>query len=179
MILLTAISIAHKSNIVIYDILFLFTSICLGLYFKSILFGKFKKYLIMAVFASFVLYAFIKLLNYRQTEMFDSVSFSLLSLIITIISFFYFYQTLSNVTEKSLLQSIDFWFVTSLFIYYSGSFIIFLTFYNLTEEVLKNNYTLKDRILLTNLWGVHNMLLFISSLIFNAGSLWIIFRKKP
>jgi hypothetical protein len=91
----------------------------------------------------------------------------------------FMHQILANVSEESLSMNFDFWFVSSLLIYNLGAFIIFLTFGYLTRKILPAElYSFENRDLVTAVWGVHNVLLFLSSLLTLASAVWISFHKK-
>jgi hypothetical protein len=93
--------------------------------------------------------------------------------------FMYIHELLANVSEHPLLFSFDFWFVSAQIIYYLGSFIIFLSFNYLTKKILPTElYSHENRAILTKLWGVHNVLLFLGSLLTTGGAAWISSRKK-
>ena len=111
--------------------------------------------------------------------LFDSLGQVILSIAVVIMAFMFMHQVLTNVTEESLWLNFDFWFVSAQFMYHLGTFFIFLTFQDLTTKIMSSNLYSKDnRILLTQLWGVHNVLLFLSALLISASIVWISFRRK-
>lgn len=103
---------------------------------------------------------------------FDSIGYALLSISVAIICFLYFYQLLKNVNEYRIWDDDSFWIASALLLYYLGSFFIFL-FFNMLESATET-----DAHWMTILWGVHNVLLFISSIIILASSIWIPSRNK-
>lgn len=175
----TLLGIEGKTNIEIYNLLCLLTSVGLGVYFFHTLNRRWKK----AVVVFFCLaqagyYVSFNLVQAREPT-FDSVGYVLLSTGIIIMSFMYMHQVLTNVTEDPLSMNFDFWFVCSQMIYHLGAFAIFLTFDYLTRKIMpQETYSMENRILLTNLWRVHNLLLFLTALITATGIVWIAYRRK-
>lgn len=115
----------------------------------------------------------------RNESVFDSMGNVILSTGMVIMVFMFLYQILTNITEESLSANFDFWFVSAQLVYFLGSFIIFLTFSYFTRKILPVElYSNENRDVLTKLWGVHNVLLFLSSLLTLGSVAWITFRKK-
>jgi len=166
------------SNIFTYNLVLLPLSIiAFHLYFMQIFRGKIKqacvKVLFLANVAVFIFTTFFS----NQAVYFNSIGFSSLGLSVTVCCFLFFHERLSNVSEANIYDSIDFWVICGLFIAYSGSFIVFLTYHYLTLRIMSNP-TLKERQLLTILWGVPNIFLFINSLISLSGYIWVLYRRK-
>lgn len=82
---------------------------------------------------------------------FNSMGFSLASLIIVILCFKYYYFLLKNPQLDSFFNSNVFWITTGLFTYYVCNFIIFSTFGYMTKIAPHAGY----------LWRFHNVVLFI------------------
>lgn len=179
MIRSTLLGIVGESNIEIYSLLGLLTSIGFGVYFYHTLTIRWKK-------SAVVLFCLVEAVYYVSTNVvqtpepvFDSLGYVLLSTGIVLMSFMYMHQVLTNVTDDPLSLNFDFWFVCSQMIYYLGAFVIFLTFNYLTKKILPEQaYSMENRGLLTHLWRGHNVLLFLSALINATGVLWIAYRKK-
>lgn len=168
-----------ETNIEIYSLLSVLTFVCLGLYFYYTLFSRWKKF--VTVFFCMVETAYYLADNFifDSPTVFDSTAYVILSVGIVLMAFMYMHQILTNVTEDPLSHNFDFWFVSAQLIYYLGSFFIFLTYGYLTQKILTTNlYSYENRIYLSQLWRVHNVLLFLSSLITSAGIVWISFRRK-
>jgi hypothetical protein len=170
--------IGRTNNIEIHNILCLITFVSLGLYFYYSLTAPWKKKLVV-VFALIGAghYIITKFLN-PSPVMFDSLGQVILSISVLIMVFLFMHQILTNVTEEPLSLNFDFWFVSAQLMYYLAAFFIFLTFQYLTKKVIDNNYSVEDRKLLTELWGVHNVILFLSSIIIATSVVWIYYRKK-
>jgi hypothetical protein len=170
---------ANMSNIVIYDVLCLLTSVSLSLYFFYSLIMPWKKMVTLFLCLTQISHFVLSNVIFKTAPLFDSMGYVILSVCIVIMIFMYLHQILSNVTEESLSLNFDFWFVSSQLIYFLGSFIIFLTFNYLTRKILTTElYLEENRVLLTKLWGVHNVLLFLSSLLTLGSVIWIAFHKK-
>jgi hypothetical protein len=167
------------SNIAYYDILCLLTSICFSIYFFYALKVIWKKIVSIALCATQIVYYILSNVLFKNAPLFDSMGYVILSMGIVIMIFMFLHQTLGHITEESLSLNFDFWFTSSQLIYFLGSFIIFLTFNYLTRKIMPTeNYSPENRILLTRLWGVHNVLLFLSSLLTTSSVVWIASHKK-
>ena len=69
------------------------------------------------------------------------------------------------------------WVFISFLFYYAGSFFIFLTYKILTQKGINTNL-LEERKSLGTLWGIHNIIYFISCLIATFGLLWKKFQAR-
>ena len=166
------------NNIDIYNLLNLITVISFGLYFSTIINSVTERIVIGAVCVVMVIY-FIKTNLLPSSELlFDSTGQVLLSVSILVMVFFFMAQLLHNVNEEPLSMNFDFWFSSAQLTYYLATFFIFLTFRYLTKKVIDGNYLDEDRELLTKLWAVHNVILFLSSSIIAGSTLWIRYRSK-
>ncbi len=168
-----------KTNIEIYSLLCLLTFICMGLYFYYTIFTLWKKRLVILFCAIHTGYYIISIFLFPSPLVFDSTGYIILSTGVVLMAFMYMHQVLTNVTEEPLSLNFDFWFVSSQLVYHLGSFFIFLTYGYLTQKILISDlYSDQNRIYLSQLWRVHNVLLFLSSVIISASVLWIFFRKR-
>lgn len=167
------------SNIVIYDFMFLLTSVSLAVYFYSSLQSAWKKLITVWICFTEVIYYVLNNLVYKASPLFDSTGYAILSTGMVIMIFMFMHQILTNVSDKSLSLNFEFWFVASLMIYFLGSFVIFLTFNYLTRKILPSElYSYENRDLLNAVWGVHNVLLFLGALLTLGSVLWISYHKK-
>ena len=167
------------NNIEIYSILCLLSFTCLGVYFYQSFLLSWKKKLVVAFcLLEGVYFVTVNFLS-PHPLLFDSMGQVILSIAVVIMAFMFMHQVLTNVTEESLWLNFDFWFVSAQFMYHLGAFFIFLTFRNLTNKIMSSDlYSDENRYLLGNLWGVHNVLLFLSALLISASIIWISFRRK-
>lgn len=166
-----------RSSTLYYHIHALFTIWFLGLYFRGLLQSRYQKNTVLALILATTAYMFIKILLFQEVRLFDSIGYSLISAFVVLFVFLYFHQELRNVKDKNILDDINFWLSSGFLIYFLGSFIIFLTYHYFTLQILAT-YTEAERDVLTNLWGLHNCLLFVGALSLLGGSLWIIYRNK-
>jgi hypothetical protein len=114
-----------------------------------------------------------------NNPLFDSVGYVMLSTSNVAMILMFQHQLLKHIEEESLTLNFDFWFTSSQLIYFLGALMIFLTFNYLTRKILPvETYSPENRKLLTQLWGVHNVLLFLSSLLTLGSILWISSHKK-
>jgi hypothetical protein len=149
----------------------------LGIYYRGLFHDARKKMVPVVCIGGISLYLLFKLVVQRQYELFDSIGFSLVSASVVIYIFLYFHQLLSNVTDQNIFQDFNFWLSSGFLIYFLGNFIIFLTYHYFTLQILAT-YTDAERDILTNLWGLHNCLLFVGALSLLGGSLWIVYRRR-
>lgn len=149
----------------------------LGLYFRNLFHGSRKKALALFCIGSISIYFLVNIVIRRQYRLFDSIGFSLVSASVVLYVFLYFQQLLSNVKDQNILQDFNFWLSSGFLIYFLGNFIIFLTYHYFTLQILAT-YTKEERDILTNLWGLHNCLLFAGALSLLGGSLWIVYRRR-
>lgn len=175
----TLLGVKGDANIEIYSLLCLLTAIGLGVYFYYTLATRLKKVMVVAFcLLNAAYYVGYNVLLQRE-QLFDSIGYVVVSTGIIIMTFMFMHQVLTNVNEELLSQNFDFWFVCSQMIYYLGAFAIFLTFNYLTKKILTDEaYSTENRRLLTHLWRVHNILLFLTSLFNATGVLWIAYRRK-
>ena len=175
----TILGMEGKPNIEIYSLLCLLTAMGLGVYFYHTLVTKLKKVVVVV----FCLLAAAYYIGYnilaQREQLFDSIGYVFLSVGIIVMAFMFMHQILTNVNEELLSMNFDFWFVCTQMIYYLGAFAVFLTYNYMTKKILlEQEYSTENRRLLTDLWRVHNVLLFLTSLINAAGILWIAYRRK-
>jgi hypothetical protein len=169
---------AKGSNIFLYNLMCLLSSFSLGAYFFNVLSGKASKALVLLTcLLSSAYYLFANVVQ-EGLQFFDSLAYVLLATSIVVLCLFYVVQLLSNVNEEPLSLNFDFWFVASQLIYFIGAFIIFLSFGYLTKKISVDSNSVSINRTLTWLWGLHNVLLFLSSLLTAGGTLWILSRKK-
>ena len=113
----------------------------------------------------------------QEFHLFDSVGYSIVSFSVVLYVIMYFHQLLSNVTDENLFHDFNFWLGSGYLIYFLGSFIIFLTYHYFTNRILAT-YTQEERQLLTNLWGLHNCLLFSGAGLLLGFILWLGYQRK-
>ncbi len=165
------------SNIMLYNLLALCTVLFIGVYFRKQMHSALKRKLIIGMIFFYVAYVIIKNFFLKEYVLFDSLGYSFVSAIVTVYVFMFFHQVLNNVTEESILTRFDFWLSAGYLINFLGSFIIFLSYYYFTRKILAT-YTTAERELVTALWGVHNVLLFVSALSLLIGSIWLTYRNR-
>jgi hypothetical protein len=166
-------------NNYLYGYLYLVTGICFSLYFFFLYESYPNRWLTLLYGLMVIFYYFFERFFVTGEKLFPSIGFVITSSGIVIMIFIYFFLLITHVNEKSLLLNVDFWFVCSQLVYHLGAFGVFLTYNKLTVDIIATgNYSAENRELLTSLWGAHNILLFIGSLIFWTGVLWIFYQTK-
>lgn len=162
-----------------YSFIYLVTGIGWGLYFWSLLIHQSLKAIGIITIVVIICYFFIVNILLTPPVVFDSLGFVIGSTAIILMIFIYFYQLLASVKEEPLSLNFDFWICCSQFIYHLGAFGIFLTYNHFTTRYISAPYNnSENQELLTYLWGVHNVLLFLASLLTWVGVLWIVYRRK-
>jgi hypothetical protein len=168
-----------SNNITTYNLLQLVTFFTIGIYYHQTILLKWKKRVIAGLCILDIFYYLINNIWLGNNSVFDSIGYVFLSVGVMMMIFLYLHQLLTNVTEEPLSQNFDFWFSASQMIYHLGAFAIFLSFNYLTKKILNSElYSRDNRAVLGWLWGAHNVLLFLSTLITIGGILWISSRKK-
>lgn len=169
---------ARPVNMHIYHLSYLITSLAFAYYFYHVLQIKVGKIVSVATGVIALLYFLVNVVILGE-KLFDSAGYVISSLGITVMVFMYFYQVMKNVTEKPITSDFNFWFISSQLIYHLGAFGVFLTFNSLTKSIMTSElYVKENRIILTSLWGVHNVLLFLGCLLTWFGIIWIFYHKK-
>ncbi len=167
-------------NLTLYSLLSLLSSVGLGTYFYYTFTASWKKGIVIFFIFLQAGYYLIEIFQPEPPKAFDSLGFVILSVGIVVMSFLFMHQILTNVTEEPLSWNFDFWFVSSQFFYYLGSFFIFLTYGYFTEKLISSPEYSKDNLFyIRQLWLGHNVLLFLSALMIAGSLLWISFRRKP
>lgn len=168
-----------KPNIYLYGYMYLLTGVGVSLYFFFLLGSNKKSWLMLLSGLITILYYLYERFLVGGNLLFPSIGYVIVSICIILNVFVYFYELMTHVNEESLLRNFDFWFVCSQLMYHLGAFAIFLTYNKLTLKILPTElYSNENRALLTYLWGGHNILLFVSSLIIWVGVLWIVYKNK-
>ena len=172
------------SNIWTYDLVAFFAAVCIGVYFYFLLNTRAKKRTVVVLVSTYLLYVLTRQLTLQGPRLFDSIGYALLSASVVTYVFMYFHQVLKNVTELNILREFNFWLASGYIIYFAGSFIIFVTYFYLTKQLMESDTVLNapsvraDTHLLTALWGLHNVLLFVGAISLLLSSLWVNYRRK-
>lgn len=164
-------------NTDLYNILYVITTGGIGYYFLSTLTSKTKRACTLIVILIVILYYLIH--NFVGDEkFFDSMGYVISSTGIVVMIFMFIHQMINNVTDEPLSLNFDFWFVCSQLFYCLGSFAVFLTYNYFTLKVLPDlKYEIQD--LLTYLWAIPILLLFLSTLTTGLAVVWISSQRKP
>ena len=173
-VLLTGMALT-KLNTHFYNLLYPVTSVFLSHYFYSLLQTRLKKTVaILAALITLVYYSFN-----IDNPYFDSIGYVMASTGIVVLIFLYLHQVLNHVTEAPLSLNIDFWSVCVQLAYHLGSFAIFLSYNYFTNQYFEQGKSKETGTILTYLWVVHNVLLFLGAVITSVGIAWIYRRKSP
>lgn len=168
----------HFENTFIYNYCLLPCSVLFfSWYFRKNLHSVTNRKIVVLIFFLNILLVIFRVIIYGKLIMFDSIGFASLCLSVLVMCFMFFQQSIKEVSEKPLFAHFNFWIVCSYLIYFSGSFLVLLTYYYLTEKI-SIAYVHKNRYLLTLLWGIPNILLFAGSLFALTGALWTNYHKR-
>jgi len=165
----------NHDNTQIYNLLYPVISLFLSYYFFHLLQSRIKKTIaVLTGLATLLYYAF----NIQEIY-FDSLGYVTASTGIALLIFLYFHQVLNNVNEEPLSLNFDFWYVCTQLVYHLGSFAIFLTYNYFTYRYFEVPERREIGTILTYLWVVHNVLLFLGSIAVSVGVVWIYRRRSP
>lgn len=168
-----------KSNSFQYSCVYLLNCLCWSTFFFQLYNSRFKKKVAVVIGTITTLYFLYKNVILEFDLIFDSLGQAISSIGIVLLIFIYLHQILSVIRSESLTQNFDFWLSSAQLTYHLGAFGIFLTFNHFTSKIFNTpNYSSENRQILSSLWGVHNVLLFLASLLTWIGVVWIIYKKK-
>ncbi|MEO5682864.1 MAG: hypothetical protein ABIQ88_09495 [Chitinophagaceae bacterium] len=155
----------HNNNIFFYKLNAFLSFGIAGLFMLTIL----KKMLAAKAFGLIAAYytvslvvLLIILINESNTS-FNSMSFSLTAFSVCLFCVIYYLNSLANPGDENIIQTSKFWLITAFFVYYGSNFFIFLTFGLLAKYNIKG----------LGLWGIHNVIFFISCCIILIAAKWI------
>lgn len=162
---------AESNNNWVYNIFYFLSNFFLSFYMYKTFTHIKSKIITLSLLLINVTNFFLNDLVFKQ-RLFDSFVTSIFLLSLIILIFLYFQQVLGNVTEQHILLHFDFWLLSGYLIFFLGSFFIIMSWSHLSSRV-GNVATAEQKEQFSILWGVHNILLFISALITFIGSVWI------
>lgn len=150
-----------QQNTFLYQLNSFLSLLTVSLYFCR----KFSSYKIKRIVAIYpiaiVAQCVLAVIILTETSLiFNSRSYSFTALLITGYTIIYYYQKLAHPDIERITASRSFWFVTGLFFYYSGCFIIFCT-YRIFIQTATKQFPI--------LWGIHNVITLIMCIIFSIG----------
>lgn len=167
-------------NTQLYNLMYVLTSLSLGYYFYSLLQTRLKRAIAIVCGLAPLLYYLSRNTIFESELLFDSIGHAISSSGIVIMIFLYLHYVITNVKEEPLSHNFDFWFVCVQLFYHLGAFAIFLSYNYFTRKFLSVQfYSDENRSILTYLWVVHNVLLFLGALTTAYAILWIYRRKSP
>lgn len=151
-----------------YNLLF-FINICVSSwYFYGMLKPNTKQRVVLICWLlNTLLFGYVNIAEGRYNS-YNSYTYGVSYITIVVYSLLYLHQLLTDVGEENLLLNFDFWMVCGYLFYFLGSFIIILYY---DDKI----YT-KQR---GNMWAMHNLILFICSVITLYVSLRILNKSKP
>lgn len=161
----------NQPNCFIYQVNCCASVVILSVYFLFKYLPVIKRPVYRISFISSVVTAHVVLglLVYNESSLvFNSHSFSFSAFTISAYSIMFYYQKLLNPVVEYITFTRSFWFISGLFIYYSGSFFIFST-YMVFTNVGNKHFSI--------LWNVHNIVFAIMCIFISKGFLCKPYRK--
>jgi len=150
------------NNIYLYKANCLLSFVTISLYFLD----KWKPYItsrerkLIALGISIITALIFIIFTFEQDNALNSYSYSLTALFICSYCILYYYQKLMKPEAARITHTRSFWFVSGLFVYYAGSFFIFLSFRFLTLDKTPN---------LSIIWIFHNLIFVPMCTAFSVG----------
>jgi hypothetical protein len=160
-------SIFHWRNIWIYDLTCLTSFVTISLFMIHILRSELTKRILSFILPVYITFFLCYTYLLQKAALFNSTSFAILSVLISSYCVLYFIQKINDTDEAKLSDDFLFWVCTGFFVYYLGSFFIFISYKYLTIQGKRIGI----------LWGLHNIIYFIGCSITALG-LWKHFQKK-
>lgn len=141
-----------------------FVSFCLFFYY--ILKSYIIKRIIFIAIILFIPFCFINLfLQYKNFTNLDTIPVTFQAIFVMSLCVYYFFEQIKNPNTLFIYNSYDFWAVTGILIYLSGTFFIFLLSSNLSKQELDDN------------WYINYVFNIIKNLLFSL-SVFLFYRKR-
>jgi len=135
-----------------YNIIFFVNIVLLSWYYFNLFNTKTKRTVTVVLGAlNAAIFIFINVVQHKYND-YNAEVYGFSFITIVLYSFLYLHQLLVGMKEESLLRNFDFWLVCGFLFYFLGSFVIVL-YYNHS-----NDYSGRG-----DMWLMHNIILFISS----------------
>jgi len=135
-----------------YNIIFFVNIVLLSWYYFNLFNTKTKRTITIVLGAlNAAIFIFINVVQHKYND-YNAEVYGFSFITIVLYSFLYLHQLLVGMKEESLLRNFDFWLVCGFLFYFLGSFVIVL-YYNHS-----NDYSGRG-----DMWLMHNIILFISS----------------
>jgi len=142
------------NNIIVYQLNAILSFVVAALYFLHIFSSIFSapNYRYLKAWCIVSLVVLLLIARFEDVSFFNSLSYSFTAFSICLLCVLFYLNKLGNVSEENIVRTGKFWIVSGFFIYYGGSFFIFLT-YRVFTRYSKDNFTV--------LWSIHNFIFFI------------------
>lgn len=156
----TILNILEKTNLFAYSLNFSWSYFLLTLYFAKLYSSSLLTRLLAGLVIIYQIYFITTLQSPGATSAFDSISYGLISLLITFFSLYYYTRQLTEQPKENILKSRDFWYVNGIFTYYASNFFIFLTYNRLVSQ---------NDVNIGVIWKIHNVVFLIMCIYFFMG----------
>lgn len=149
-----------QDNLFAYSLNFAWTQFLLSYFFIKIYSHRYFTWALLTITLVYQANVLAALQSSSIIATFDSSSFGLVSLLVTLYCLLYYAKQLSEQPRENILTVRNFWYVNGLFTYYTSNFFIFLTYNTLTRMNAAN---------IGVIWRVHNVVFLIMCVYFFIG----------
>jgi hypothetical protein len=149
-----------RDNLFVYSLNFSWSYFILSLYFIDIYNSPVLTRLILFIVVLFQVDSLFNIEQVTSEITFNSISFGIISLLITFYCLLYYTKQLSTQPKENILHVRDFWYVNGIFTYYASNFFIFLTFNTLVNRHYTN---------IGIIWKIHNVVFLVMCIYFFVG----------
>ena len=150
------------SNIFWYNVHGFLSALMLSLFFRQILQSACSKKLVLALSALGLAAYIIILLFFDDRITFNSTGYSIISLLIVLYSFLFLREMFRLLNTDPIHTEVTVWIVSAFLTYYLSSFLIQLSYKNLTR-FLATAFSQKERD--SWVWAIHNVLYLLANII--------------
>ncbi|TKK64273.1 hypothetical protein FC093_22860 [Ilyomonas limi] len=152
-----------------YNLLYIVNIFVFSWFFYILLHDKLKKRMVaVCCVCNVVLFTYVDIVFRKFFSDFNSTIYGLVFLTIVLYTLLYLHQLLRDIKEENLLADFDFWLICGYVLYYLGSFVIVIYYQNAGEHQRGN------------IWAMHNIILFICSLMLLTAYFRIpTYQKRP
>lgn len=150
------------SNIFWYNLHGFLSAVTLSLFYHQILKSAFSRILV-AIMATAGIVAYVIILTFFDDRItFNSTGYSIISFLIILYSFLFLREVFSFSNNDPLHAEVTVWIVSALLTYYLSSFLIQLSYKNVTRFLAT---TFSQKAHDSWVWGIHNVLYFLANMI--------------
>jgi hypothetical membrane protein len=155
----------------IYNSHYILSAAIFEFYFYNILVSNKTKKIVLVLYTATII-VLVGTSVFTKNSFFNSYGSAFFFIVMVTSSLIYLRQRFRQLNEENILLTFDLWLISGYVLYFLGSFFIVLTYNYYSTRLSEEKWYL-----LADIWGVQNVLLFISSLLAMIGHLWVSYRK--